>query len=251
MIASPESTLTETPRSDSSLPAMPPSTRDLAVYEFVAARSKTTREAADEFGISQTRVRQVLAKVVEFLVEALPGDDGEHTEEQKLIAAERLANMRLDYLYGESLNEWRRSREATSGPVPLGKVCYLNQAVRVAVAAAKLPLRALPLKAIQASDQEPPTPPLRDCSKNEPAPQRVTEVRIAPSVVTVSEAGPYEPRDDAVLAARREFVRPAQTPNQQPLALPDNASCQPDEPPALSRQQRRRREREEIRRTKP
>jgi hypothetical protein len=232
MIASPESTLPESLLPESSLPKMPPSARDFALYEFVAAQSKTTREAAEEFGISQTRVRQVLAKVVEFLVEALPGDDGEHTAEQKLAAAERLANMRLDYLYGESLSEWRRSREATAGPVPLGKVCYLNQAVRVAVAAARLPMRALSLQTIQASDQEPPTPPLRDCSKNEPPRELITEVRVTPSAVTVNPAEPYELRDEAVLAARREFLRPAQTPNPQPLALPDNGPvCQMNHPP--------------------
>ena len=245
MIATSESTLTESLLPESSLPEMPPSTRDLAVYEFVAAQCKTTREAADAFGISQTRVRQVLAKVVEFLVEALPGDDGEHTEEQKLIAAERLANMRLDFLYGESLSEWRRSREATSGPVPLGKVCYLNQAVRVAVAAAKLPLRALSLSVVtQTSDQEPPIPPVGDCSRNEPPREPITEVRVTPSAVTVNPVEPYEPRDEAVLAARREFLRPAQTPNDRPLALPENGA-------KLSRQQRRRRERELARRSKP
>jgi hypothetical protein len=226
MIATPESTLTESPLLESSLPEMPPSGRDLAVYEFVAAQSKTTREAAEAFGISQTRVRQVLAKVVEFLVEAVPGDDGEHTEEQKLVAAQRLANMRLDYLSGESLSEWRRSREATSGPVPLGKVCYLNQAVRIAVAAARLPLRGLSLKTTQASSQEPPTPPARDCSRNEPPRDPITEVRVTPSATTINPVESWVPRDEAVLAARREFLRPAQTPSLQPLTLPENGAEQ-------------------------
>lgn len=247
MIATPESTLVET-----TLPEMPPSARDFALYEFVAAQSKTTREAAEEFGISQTRVRQVLAKVVEFLVEALPGDDGEHTAEQKLAAAERLANMRLDYLYGESLGEWRRSREATAGPVPLGKVCYLNQAVRVAVAAAKLPLRSLSLAALtRTNDNEPPNPPVRDCSGSEPPREPVTEVRVTTSGVTAKQVESCDALDETRTAARREFLRPAQTPGHQPLALPENGTCRLVEPPVLSRQQRRRLERDLARRTKP
>jgi hypothetical protein len=88
--------------------ASQPSDHEWEVYQFVAVRCKSTREAAGAFGISRQRVREVLTRVVEFLAEAIPTPADDFPQEQS----------------------------AAPSPVALGKVCYLVQTLRVAAAAA-------------------------------------------------------------------------------------------------------------------
>jgi hypothetical protein len=262
MIATVESTQAQLPEI-SHQPPLPPSPRDLELYESVAVRSKTTREAAEAFGISQTRVRQVLTRVVEFLTQAVPGDDDEQTKEQKLAAAEGLAGMRLEFLYGQAMSMWRKSQTPTvQSPVPLGKVCYLNQAMRIALAAAKVPMRTLPLvempvestaappatapPATAPSKQTTPpaaNPPVRACSENAMS-SGERKPEVAPTQVTNSPAPPtYRSLDEIKAAARREFLRPAQTETAPAIGLSDRGVAL-----AANEQPMNRRERRALRR---
>jgi hypothetical protein len=233
---------------------MPPSPRDLEVYEFVAVRSKTTREAAAAFGISQTRVRQVLARVVEFLVQVVPADDDEHTQERKLAAAQWAAGMRLDFLYGQAMEMWRRSQEPTqSSPIGLGKVCYLNQAMRVALAAAKVPMRSMPaLFAIEEpTERLVANPPVRDCSENVVSRGQASAHVSQPQFATGDAETTCRTLDEIKAEARRTFLRPAQAAGAEPVRLPEGGAADATSLSPLSRKERRRRERMMARATKP
>jgi len=252
MIATMESTLPEVPHEVS----LPPSPRDLELYEFVAVENHTSREAASAFGISQTRVRQVLGRVVEFLVQAVPGDDDEHSAEQKLAAAQWAAGMRLDFLYSQALTMWRKSQVPTQlSPVGLGKVCYLNQAMRIALAGAKVPMRSIRLPC---DDEQPAraatranNPPVRDCSENV-ASRPVVSVEPTSSPDANGEAAEtYRTLDEIKADARRNFLRPAQAAGAESVTLPEGGAAVPVVPAALSRKERRRRERLMARATKP
>ncbi len=52
---------------------LPPGPRDWHAYRLVKVEQRTTREAAAELKISQTRVCQLIARVVEYLAEVAPG----------------------------------------------------------------------------------------------------------------------------------------------------------------------------------
>lgn len=244
MIATMESTLPEVSHEIS----LPPSSRDLELYEFVAVQNHTTREAASAFGISQTRVRQVLARVVEFLVQAVPGDDDERTAEQKLAAAQWAAGMRLDFLYSQALTMWRKSQEPTQlSPVGLGKVCYLNQAMRIALAAAKVPMRSIRLPC---DDEQPAratipsnNPPVRDCSENVVSRGEVGGRALQPQVANDVVEPTCRTLDEIKAEARRALLRPAQAASAEPVRLPEGGAADAVIPLPLSRKERRRRER--------
>jgi len=252
MIATMESTLPEVPHEIS----LPPSPRDLELYEFVAVENHTSREAASAFGISQTRVRQVLARVVEFLVQAVPGDDDEHSADQKLAAAQWTAGMRLDFLYSQALTMWRKSQEPTQlSPVGLGKVCYLNQAMRIALAGAKVPMRSIRLPCDDEESARATTPnnnpPVRDCSENAVSRPVISVEPISSPDANGEAAETYRSLDEIKADARRKFLRPAQTAGAEPPTLPEGGAANTAIPPALSRKERRKRLRQLARAAKP
>src|SRR5262245_56544613 len=51
---------------------LPPSERDFDVYRLVAVEGESTRAAAGQFGISQTRVIQIRKHVAEWIADELP-----------------------------------------------------------------------------------------------------------------------------------------------------------------------------------
>ena len=53
---------------------LPPSGRDFLVYQRIVVDSASTRTVAEEVRISQTRVRQIVLRVMQWLVETLPAD---------------------------------------------------------------------------------------------------------------------------------------------------------------------------------
>jgi hypothetical protein len=136
---------------------LPPSERDFELYEFVAIAEHSTREAAARFGMSQTRVRQVLEKVLDFLAAAVPAERERYTEQQRVHVGEQAAAMRLAHLYGEAMRAWRASqgetwsvRSGLYGDVKItrpsfGEVKFLHSAARLAVLAADRPVVALGL----------------------------------------------------------------------------------------------------------
>jgi hypothetical protein len=129
---------------------LPPSNRDFAVFEHVVIDCGTTRTAAEVFGISQTRVCQILGRVRDWLDEVMP-DSTERSAQRQFELATALAGDRLDALYTDSLAAWRHSEgevqrrritasgdTITTTTTSLGDPKYLAAAGRLAVLRSKL-----------------------------------------------------------------------------------------------------------------
>src|SRR5262245_57713020 len=70
---------------------LPPSERDFLVFEAIAFGGASTRQAAAEFGISQTRVMQVHRHVARWIGTSVP-DDMDLTPIQRLKLAAHIAS---------------------------------------------------------------------------------------------------------------------------------------------------------------
>jgi hypothetical protein len=87
---------------------LPPSGRDFEVYRRTAVEGRTTREAAAEFNLSQTRVVQLRAKVFEWIGMHLP-PLARLSPAERLRVAETLACEQLQQQYEEAMEAWRKS----------------------------------------------------------------------------------------------------------------------------------------------
>jgi hypothetical protein len=176
----------------------------------------------------------------------LPGSDDDQADARRLNVAEWAAGARLDFLYGEAMDMWRKSQQATpASPVGLGKVCYLNQAMRIAVAAAKVPAHYLPeVPAVEPEEQQSvANPPVRDCSANVVSRSQTLIAAPQPPVATAEPETTYRSLDEIRADARRRFLRPAQAVGDAPKLLPESGEIDAANPPLLSRKERRRRAR--------
>lgn len=138
---------------------VPPSGRGFEVFSAVILAGKSTREAAAAFQLSQTRVCQIVERVRKWQAEVVGTDDADNaqpSEEQRMRLARCIAAGRLDHLYGESMEAWRRSQgelkkrrssrfgdEVTTTAVSCGDPKYLLAAMRLAEAQAELPATLL------------------------------------------------------------------------------------------------------------
>jgi len=163
---------------------LPPTSRDFLVYERIIIERATTRQAAEEVGLSQTRVRQIVHRVEEYLAGTLATEDREGLDRGRLRLAQCVAADRLHELYGEALERWRATQETK----------YFTVVLRLIAAQAKLSAQPFTLAALAADalegplPQEPPanaagiadisaaetplepaTPPIEDCSTLSPA----------------------------------------------------------------------------------
>lgn len=131
-------------------PATPPAARHFDVYEYVAIQGHSTRQAAQKFKISQTRVCQLVHQVVAFMGEVMPPILEQIPESRRLILSKNVAALRLEHLYNTSLAAWKASGgENWKVREPLrpgslcvrttwkecGKVTYLTQALKISRAA--------------------------------------------------------------------------------------------------------------------
>jgi hypothetical protein len=129
---------------------MPPSEKALEVFQLVEIVGLSTREAAREAGVSQTRVIQLRDAVEEWICAQSAGSE-RRTKQQQLRLAEYKANARLDHLYSQAMEGWKNSQGEevlqygdSSGQTRVvirqchGKASYLNLAIRVVMAQAKL-----------------------------------------------------------------------------------------------------------------
>src|SRR4051812_44280871 len=91
-------------------PQLPPGERDFQVYQRIVLEGTSTRQAAAEFKLSQTRVRQLVQPVSQWLIESLPPQT-EAAEAAHLNLARHIAAERLQYLYGEAMHGWRHLNE--------------------------------------------------------------------------------------------------------------------------------------------
>jgi hypothetical protein len=231
---------------------MPPSERDFQVFRFVRVELHSTRAAAEVFGISQTRVRQVVSRVVEYLLAT--AREGLEEDEQEpagsLTVAQQIARMQLEHLYQKAMEAWHKSQEANGfGMASLGQTKYLSLAARIALALAKVPMHAPPRTREEEledeGEREVYAPPVEDCS-----PLAVS--RSAPPVASqpagdanTSAAASYKSLDEIKAHVRRSFLRPAQT--EPALADESPESGEPsisESKRPLTRRERRARERE-------
>ena len=143
---------------------LPPGERDFELFRFVRVELHSTRAAAEVFRISQTRVRQVVSRVVEYLLatarEGLEEDEDEPAG--SLAVAEQIARMQLEHLYHKAMEAWRKSQETS-----LGQTKFLSLAARIALALAKVPMHAPPRtreELEECDEQAAQAPPVEDCS---------------------------------------------------------------------------------------
>ncbi len=109
-----------------------PSQRNREVFAAVAM-GKSHAEAADQFGLTQPRVTQIVRQVREWSMQVAGGELGEYNEVQRLRLAEETLRVQLDGWMRMAMQEWFKScREG------IGRVTYLNAAARLSANLARL-----------------------------------------------------------------------------------------------------------------
>jgi hypothetical protein len=146
---------------------LPPSERDFEVFFKVAFHSVSTRETAEFHNISQTRVRQIVTLVGDWVADNLP-DFSEADLQKQVRLAQHIAANKLEHQYDVAMNHWNAE----------GDPKYLRQAMRITLAQARLGVVAGRVHALAADvtegpaelgDKIPPVDahaPVRDCSPN-------------------------------------------------------------------------------------
>jgi len=211
---------------------LPPSGRDFEVFSAVVMYGKTTREAAEQFKLSQTRVCQIVERVRQWQTEIAP-EDSQISDQRLLQFAKVVAAGRLDYLYGETTEAWRRSQgevkrtrdsaygnHVTTTTTSFGDSKYLVAAMRLAKAQAELGVSALLLCPPEEEEEEElqgragdraADHPAEDCSENRASPPPVART-AAPPVAAKADgetaSAQLQPRQ---AIARRDFLSPVQT----------------------------------------
>src|SRR5215207_4957874 len=106
---------------------LPPSQRDFELFFAVVFRSLSTRRAAELHNVSQTRVRQVVTLVGDWVADNLPDWDETDLKKQVRLAQHVAAN-RLEHQYEQTMLRWDVE----------GDPKHLRQASRIALAQARL-----------------------------------------------------------------------------------------------------------------
>jgi hypothetical protein len=84
----------------------PPRQRDWEIYEAVIAQSRTQRDVAKQFSLSQARISQIIAKLRRWLVKGVRWDDNLPVQHQRyLILYEMRAKLEHDYTWQRGLVE--------------------------------------------------------------------------------------------------------------------------------------------------
>ena len=122
---------------------LPPTPRDFEIHRLALVEFISTRQIAEKFGISQTRVRQLVDRVAEWLIETLPIASEADQEKQKRyaihLAAAQLQNQ-IELLH----SIWT----GTADPK------YLRQQTRAILALARLGVPSGKLDALAANIAE-------------------------------------------------------------------------------------------------
>lgn len=186
-----------------------PTERDWQVYQAVRVEQWTTRVAAEEFGLSQTRVCQIVQRVAAFIAAAVPVPSKEG-EARQLAAGRQLAADRVDYLYGEALRCFRVSQSNKAdnckpGRRNFGETRYLLAAARLALQASTLPQPQQLWQAAEeqpaAREEKPAAEPQQPCS----AP-RAEQPRVVPPSATQPAASAAVKKGCAEPSRRNEPV---------------------------------------------
>jgi hypothetical protein len=212
-------------------PSLPPTERDAKIYRLIVNDGVSTREAAAASGVSQTRVRQIVQRVVRWLAETLPAEHGDISPEAALRLAQCMAAERYQMFYSEAMNGWRQT----------GLAKYANLAFRATAAQARLPALLSTIDGLLAdaispdTAHEPPTnqqmtndqgqvtsdcappPPIEDCSANSNCKSPLEKSPSAIPAVTSCEPKPSDQLPPAKQAARKALFASA-----EPLLTPSN-----------------------------
>jgi hypothetical protein len=208
-----------------------PSEKAFEVFHLVEVVGLSTRQAAQEVGLSQTRVIQLRDAVEDWLA-SRPSRHERFTRQQRLRITEYTANARLDHLYSQALTSWHASQGReyvqygnSDGKTRTivrhchGKVMYLNAAMRVVAAQAKLAVTLAkaaeekrsgkPVNAAEGESQEQvaavtaATPSEEDCSPAAAQPDGCGEARRAGGDVNGSAAEACNSTAEPVSAVSR------------------------------------------------
>src|SRR5678815_1179981 len=106
---------------------LPPSERDFEVFYAVMFESVSTRETAEFHNISQTRVRQLVTLVGDWVADNLP-QWGEADLKKQVRLAQHVAANKLEHQYESAMRLWKVE----------GDPKHLRQATRIALAQARL-----------------------------------------------------------------------------------------------------------------
>src|SRR3954466_7464279 len=84
---------------------LPPAARDFEIHRLHLVELLSTRRLAEKFQISQTRVRQIIARVADWLTEMLPTKSEQDIEKEKRYAR-HLAAAQLEHQIRQLQNYW-------------------------------------------------------------------------------------------------------------------------------------------------
>ena len=119
----------------------------VARVQVLASHPSCPRQAASDFSLSQTRIRQIVQRVSQWMAETLPPTT-EATDASYLRLAQHIAADRLQFLYGEAMHGWRATHQAK----------YAGVILRITAALGKMPAMPGTLDALLADALEGPLP---------------------------------------------------------------------------------------------
>ena len=227
---------------------LPPSERDFQVFELVAIDGASTRQAAAEFGVSQSRIVQIRRHVAEWMGAEVPPTP-RLTPVQRLRVAAEIAERRADHLYSQAMEGWRASQQPQTSICrgSLGNETHTtrerNGECRYLLAAMRITERQMHLsgtiRKVMADaedresgiggqesetegsgfgvqvEQQAATPPVRACSHNEAVAANGHPVTLASVDATDCQdevCGDLENRRREFLAALRDDAAPVHSP---------------------------------------
>jgi hypothetical protein len=237
---------------------LPPSGRDFQVFERVVVEGATTRAAAAEFALSQTRIVQVRDRVAEWIAAEVPTIE-RLSPRERLRLAERIASQRIDYLYSLALEAWRASQgEETivrAGEVGLSRITRTSHGEPKYLAiAARLSLRQIEVARGQETGnrgqetedsrgqracasiytEHTSAPPVEECSRS-----AALSVIAPPALIDEGDVSPCRPAMSDDIESRRRAFLAALADDTSPVQPPvvDAAGMLIDESPARRAEQ--------------
>ncbi len=236
---------------------LPPSGRDFEIYRRVTVQRMSTRDAAAEARISQTRVCQIVKRVGDFLAEVAPASEAEEGRPQRIYVAEQVAAERVDFMYGQAVEGWRDSKGTVTtvreveAPAPspakvritknsAGDCRYLLAGARLAVIGSKLPFSTLGagIETEATEDEADIGPPVRDCSAESDFVEECGRAATVSCNGTGVQDKGYSDEDFAAEETWQDVQRSVQRPMEVALPVPKQRAERP-----LNRHERRQRER--------
>jgi hypothetical protein len=188
---------------------LPPSERDFDIYEAAHVAQRSTRFLAAQYKISQTRVRQIVGRVVQWLAEVLP-PKADIDKEKEVYLARQIAADRFQHQLEDTTELWDSTRDTR----------YAGLRIRLTLAQARLGVVGGLLGCLAANAIDGPEPlsevdqaaePNREGEAAEPALPPALPPSLPPSPwLPLSPSSPPPPRD----------CSPAQPPTGQPATNP-------------------------------